>query len=108
MKLARRPGAPPGAVEAFNYLCALRTPDASGKGELPCAWANLFGSCSKQGCDSCRVQTALPAAQRSAPPRDLVAKVKAACAAHLRALILMGPGTAVDDRRRPPFSPVRT
>eukprot|EP00965_Chrysotila_dentata_P019696 653457-Pleurochrysis_carterae.AAC.1 len=37
-----RPGAPPGAVQTFNYLCALRMPDARAKGALPCAWQALF------------------------------------------------------------------
>eukprot|EP00965_Chrysotila_dentata_P073737 2435608-Pleurochrysis_carterae.AAC.1 len=66
-----------GAVQAFSYLCALREPEARGKGALPCAWLHLFGSCEKRStgaCDSCRVADAAPAAQRAAAPADMVAR----------------------------------
>eukprot|EP00965_Chrysotila_dentata_P011746 385389-Pleurochrysis_carterae.AAC.1 len=54
-KCGVRQGGPPGAVQVFNYLCALREPGARARGALPCAWAALLGSCSPASgvCDNC-------------------------------------------------------
>eukprot|EP00965_Chrysotila_dentata_P025599 850638-Pleurochrysis_carterae.AAC.1 len=65
-------------------------PQAREKGALPCAWQALFGACEKQAtgeCDNCKYDASLPADKRVAAPRDIVARVKAACTPPLAASI---------------------
>lgn len=67
-----------GAVRALQTAVRTRLglPSYKNNGEKePCAWRALAGTCSKQGCGSCRSKVPMP--------EDLIAEVRAKCKASI-------------------------